>query len=1051
MKKIMLFFCLLLAGIPLVQAQKSVILSSPLVLVEYQVISLSPNGKWACGNINDGYSRGFRWDLTTGEVLELSPMGSNSTALCVANDGTVAGTFMDDEALPNHATIECAGYWRAGRWHHVGNGFIDPVQSERDGTVAYAISPNAKYLGGLALIDNCYTPVAWNLETGEMTKYFIHKNANGQGAGSIFAITDDGVAAGYSYHPVKMNRTPTIWTTPTDTLLPAYEMVGPFCSAGHISSDGTKVLCYDRVVDLSTPEHKATKVASFDNLFSFEFFTVNNNGIVGGYTQTGMMDASSATFIKDGQMVSAASYLEGLGVDLSNYLAVVRAYGISDDEKTFALMAYDKDEVIRSIVVKLDQNTTNPAPVGLRAHALSGIGGVELTWRAPIGAETLPVGYNVLRNGVKVNTATVTDLHYVDQNLADGNYTYTVQAVYAQQSSEASQPATVALAAVPATAPANLQAVQRGLNNVQLTWEKPQFPMPSYGYADETVDMYQMGGGQYAYESGVRFRASLLKAYADKGMVISDVCFYPMSKETTWKINFYAPDDTDNPLYTETIDGKNLVYGQKNRVHLTTPYAIPAGQDVVVGVEVSADYGTYTTQGFTYGTCIPGYTDLMRRTSLSTGKEAFFSLYQSRQDNENGATMYEMTWPISLMFSSANATADDWKHYNLYADGTQVGTIEADGHLLTQVPDGTHTYEVSAVSQQGIETPKATTQLEVKTNTALYKPQNVQVTMNGKRMNATWSDLSADNNRTVLTYASDNCANGVVGSASQNYSYMVKTVYSGSKIRNLDGYVVDAFRFYPTANADFTFYLYVDGRMHTDLYVENYTLNQWNEVKLPTPIVIDRNSSYDLILDCYDVDEEKAPIGMDDQLAHQGVSDLYSIDEGSNFNSLVAEGGTNANWMIGMSVVTEQSTALPLQGYNVTIDGTQANDALLTEPSFSRQFTEAENGTHVFRVSAVYDGSIGTQRSSFIYFTVNIATGIADATAADATLQVQRGASVLRVTGGEVASLSLYDAAGRRVAAAKGSEVGISGNPAGTYVLRITLTDGSTLSRKLQF
>ena len=115
------------------------------------------------------------------------------------------------------------------------------------------------------------------------------------------------------------------------------------------------------------------------------------------------------------------------------------------------------------------------------------------------------------------------------------------------------------------------------------------------------------------------------------------------------------------------------------------------------------------------------------------------------------------------------------------------------------------------------------------------------------------------------------------------------------------------------------------------------------------------------------------------------------------------------------------------------------------------KITEDENGAHAFRVSAVYDGSIGTQRSSAIYFTVNIATGITDATAADATLQVQRGASVLRVTGGEVASLSLYDAAGRRVAAAKGSEVGISGNPAGTYVLRITLTDGSTLSRKLQF
>ena len=92
-----------------------VILTSPEVAVEYQVVAISPNGRWACGNINDGNYRGFVWDLVSGEVTELSSAGDITIALDVSNDGTVVGSFTTNEGTPNNAPVETYGKWKDGR------------------------------------------------------------------------------------------------------------------------------------------------------------------------------------------------------------------------------------------------------------------------------------------------------------------------------------------------------------------------------------------------------------------------------------------------------------------------------------------------------------------------------------------------------------------------------------------------------------------------------------------------------------------------------------------------------------------------------------------------------------------------------------------------------------------------------------------------------------------------------------------------------------------------------------------------------------------------
>lgn len=1049
MKKILTLCFSLLFSLGNAKAQTALVLQSPNVDVEYLVSGMSPNGKWACGNVNDGYPRGFRWNLVTGEFIELSPQGYNSVAFSVSNDGTVAGIFMDDQFLPNGGTIEAAGYYKDGAWHHLNSDSFDVPTDAVAGSQAQAISPNGKLIGGIASIDGCYTPVVWNVETGEVQQYVFKNPAStraSQNVGSIYAIADNGVACGYLYRTktradgtTVTNRTCAIWTSPNDTICPAMESFGPFCYASAISSDGTKVIAYNKVYDITT--HSATSVISFDDYFSYYLYSINNNGTIAAYVQTGMDSSSAAAIIKDGAVVKMSDFLSEKEADMSNYPSLIRTVSVSDDEKTFLLMAYDTEDIPRALAVRLDENLTTPAPAYVRTKPLNGIGAVELVWAEPLANSAAVTGYNVYRNGVKLNSQPLSSLYYVDGNLEEGEYSYTVKAVYGESVSDDSPAAAAKVAQLTPNAPSNLIAVQRGLNNVRLMWDAPLPSIPSYTYTTDVQEIYSLGGGEYSFENGVRLHSELLSSYAQKGLRLSDVCFYPMASQDEWTVKVYTADNDSVPIYSQTIDGSELEYGVQNRIHLTNPVTIPEGKDLIIGVGVNVSQSSYNILGVTFGQCIPGYTDLMRRSD----ETHFYSLYDQAQQSEDGAFMYETAWPVTAMFSDeAGSQAADVKEYRIYSNNAQISNLAATESVLTNVADGEYTYGVSAVTNGCGESAQAMAQLTVKQNTDVYKPLNVRASVNGDEMTATW-EKPVDDSRTVLTYSSDTPNGGTEG------SFMAKTIYSRSVTRSLDGYQIKALRFYPLADADFTFYIEKDGQRVGELPVESYTLNQWNEVRLDEPVTIDCGSEYGLILDLYDVLDESAALAQDDQLSHNGVSDLYSDDEGESFSSLTDAGGKNANWMMGMVLGTEEVTDLGVKGYNVKIDNKQVNENMLSATTYAQTFEDTAKKTHRLQVQAVYDDAGTTlYNSDIVYFVIDPTSAIRDITS-DGAVKVTRGTTHLQVAGVNVHRLDLYAANGTLAASSVTDSVAISSLPHGVYVLVVTAEGGKKYSQKTKF
>ena len=58
--------------------------------------------------------------------------------------------------------------------------------------------------------------------------------------------------------------------------------------------------------------------------------------------------------------------------------------------------------------------------------------------------------------------------------------------------------------------------------------------------------------------------------------------------------------------------------------------------------------------------------------------------------------------------------------------------------------------------------------------------------------------------------------------------------------------------------------------------------------------------------------------------------------------------------MIGMVISASEGGKLPIEGYNVRIDGVKKNDALLTDTQFTYDFGVKDNDTHRINVDVTY-------------------------------------------------------------------------------------------------
>ncbi len=1022
MKNLNLLFCASLFSVgAMAQNITPQILVGPDVLVEYQVVNISANGRWACGNVNDGEGRGFIWDIVNDEIIQVAPLGQSAPVLDVSNDGTLVGLFTTTEATENGASMEVGGYYKNGKWHYLPNCGIPN-----------GISDNGKYITGVAVVDDSYHyhSAIWTLD-GEMTLLGENHVSGG------YDVNNEGtMVCGYAYHPEKNNRTPVLMKP--DSMLLDYTNIGPFSVARAFSPDGNIVLA-DKVI-YNIKENKTTRI-DLGNVYAYEFYRATNAGNAVGHYSTGMYDHMHAAYIRDGKIVDLQKYLEDLGVDLTGW-TLLQCTGITEDERTFAVNAYDKNNIPHPLIIRLDANLKNPAPTSVKATHLEGTDVCRLTWKAPLANVEGVKGYNLWRNGEKIANVAATEYCYYDRKVANGNYEYALTAVYADSESEKSESATVSVADFTARAPRQLNAVQTGVRDVRLFWNAPLVNRPALKYGLSNGNVASFGGGTYNFEQAVRFEAADLAVYGTKQ--ITDVTFYPMTKQNRWTVNFYSAKDT-TLFASRVLDDSHFVYGVENTIQLSEPVAIPEGEDIYVGILVDVtNYGGYSILGAIFNTCRAGYTDLLRRQ----GEETFMSLYENAMSDPDGAYEYPITFPIGVCFGDASQLGDKVNSYKVFVDNTEVGSTDLLRYRHNDLADGEHTFSVAAVYSNGIVTEPINVSLTIAENLAAYKKiSNIALSStDGKTLCASW-ETPLNDDETNIGYSSETNSGGLAPSEDSGYSALYAASYDKDKLGLYDGYQITHVRFFPTADAEFAIVIREDGKQIVWKELErgvDYTKGMWNTIKLDEPITVKSSSEYLLILDCYDVTPGSAPIGMDNLTPFQGESDLFSDDMGETFTSVSAMDNATreGNWMIGLVIRSTDSKPLPVEGYNVYVDRTLINESPLTETSITH---EIGAGTHQIRVDVMYKGLDKSVQGQTLF--IDLASGIEDMGANVITLATSE--TQITVVGGEVSSVKAYNVAGALVAQTVGATLDVAHLESGIYVLT-AVVDGKEVQRKIQ-
>lgn len=1010
----------------------------PQTVMEYQVLHVSPNGEWACGVINNGTYSGWIWNLKTGVLTELTPVGVPSVAWQVSDNGTVAGTFLDTQASGNGAAVEAAGYWQNGKWYHLST---DGVASNYDeASTAYAISGNGKYLGGQVMINGEYVPVIW--ENGKMERLANHDNGTKQRAGAVVTVDNSGAAAGWTYYlkeeTTVVNRTAAMWNSELNILNPNY--TGPFCEA-RISPDGKYVLSYDCIYNVETKKEIPLK---WDSFYSNQLTAVTDEGVAVGFFQRDMGGRFAGCIVQDGTYSDINTYLTEQGADLTGY-TIAQVFGVSNDCKTFGTVAYDSEGNPRTVIVKLDEELTQREPAGVDALVLPGAGAVELRWRKPLAGADGVKGYKLYRDDKEIKSLGKDELMYIDTQVGKGSHYYTVKAVYENGESEACDVAEVEIADMIMPAPENAMALQAYVNDVRLFWDAPQSTLPSLQYYKDGDEINGVGWNKYSIECGTRYSAKMLAAYG-KNVTLAGVTFYPMSQQDKWTVHVYNADDTKTPLYSEVVDAAKLVYGAKNTLKFKIPFVVPADKDIIIGVEATVSAASVNVLGRISGKKRIGESDLLRRVGVD---EEFFSMYEKMISEPDNEMEDNTTWAISALVQAEGIAEKAVKAYKISENGSVIESeVSKTGYLLKNVTDGDHAYTISAVYADGQVSETVEVQVRVIKNMAPYNITDLRVETSGLTAKLVWNAPKNDDASSISWATGNQSGEGLLGADDYNGTYTAAARYSGEILKPYSGYQIKAFRFMPLATAYFYFVLTKNGEevANYDVPDNAYTIGRWNTIYLEEPLELDPNAEYILSLECFEPEAGKAPLGIDLYMSHANNGDLFKQGNETEYQSLSSseEYPFTGNWMLGMVVATPEGDDLGVKGYNIRTGNKLSGEKLLNESLVTTntfEYTFDKEGSYNLRVSPVYDEPVGEQSGETVVAVLSLSgieAGIVE------TVQVYPNpASTYVKVDGEVSSVSVYDMAGTRVAVAMGNVVNVSALAEGTYIVSVETSAGA--------
>lgn len=425
---------------------------------DVQVWGMSPNGQYSTGYVNGGLNS-FTWTKSNGlNEFDINSI-FGSEAYDVSDNGIVVGNFYDSTYMYLNwneilTPMKSAGYFKNGKWNSLGVKYSGTISDER-GSEAFVVSSNGTVIGGSwksvdDVLSLALAPVVWSIDQNDNVTAIEYEYLQTSSSARISALSGDGSIAG-GWADYLTVRVPAIWTDQNtiryihdNGLMLSGEVFG-ISENGHYA-----VLDFDENAAVYDIENdKLTIIPKSEGSYTSFATAVSNDGIVVGYDRTDIDPNSRVAFIYHERFgkIFMKDYLEALNMTVDVHETFVFRFpaGISADGKSitgYGTMLDDATGFIYHVgwYLEIPQHLdgVNP-PENLIATEVS-YGNIDLTWEAPtadIGHNF--EGYNLYRNGVKLNQSILTDANYSDNNLQNGTYVYTVKAVWDGQESPASR------------------------------------------------------------------------------------------------------------------------------------------------------------------------------------------------------------------------------------------------------------------------------------------------------------------------------------------------------------------------------------------------------------------------------------------------------------------------------------------------------------------------------------------------------------------------------------------------------------------------------------
>lgn len=930
------------------------VLITPVALETMHMRAISPNGRYAAGFLgSDTSSSGLIWNLASDKQEYQSTIYINQL-WGVSNDGTAYGWRTRTQEVSEDMTDADLlwGICKNGIW-----------TEKPAGMVTENITADGKLFGSKS-----GRPALYDFATESYTYY----NITGAQSGHITAMSDDNTVAG-GYVIVDGQRVPAIWQG-TDNITILSDAIG--ChnpGITDISGNGKwAIVGQDFRLNVATGdmEHMISMTSRYHNTTNPEVLTaIADDGTIFGAYDGSLMGTGYGTplvYTIDGRWRSFSDWLrDEKDLTISGYY-VTSIAAVANGHDTFLfhgmrLLDISEDAFTRGIVLNINTQVKHLAPVALKAEHMNGMNVIKLSWDKPLNEAYKVSKYIVRRNGTELATTDNNTFAYYDNTVeSDVEYTYTISAKYNDGvESNETEEVKISFSLKLETPIHDLNLYRIGLNDVKLTWQQPVTAMPKLQYFDEAAEAFAFGTAGWDSEWGIRIPASDLKIY--EGQVIRLFQFLPVLRQNGYTLNLYHGDNTKDgaydaePFYTQEIDPSTLNYGSVNTIALTTPQALDTSRDLYIALLIN-NTGNDGMLGVSYEGFKAGYTDLCR----VVGAPGFDTMMPM---SKVSSTKTELVLPLGVVVAS-DATSDAvmLNNYIVKDNGEVVGTSNIPQIRIDNVSDGTHVFDVIAAYNNGKSSEPVSVSLDMQKNENAYIPvDDVNITVNDDNTVTLKWEAPLDEDRSYIHYGDMtpswawDIARGIDAfTAISSYSADLTAAYA-------DDYEIVGMYYYPMA--DVSFALSIEDDFGAELaYVvpDDVVFNEINIVPLETPLTVDGGKTYLLKVDVSDAYSGCRALAFDSTNKwRNGMSNLIDYGYGMTTIAEFLQVGETPNWLMGLVVRQKNAKPLPLEGYDVRIDGTIVNSSAVTATSYT---TEAiAKGNHTANVDVIYTSAVTKQ------------------------------------------------------------------------------------------